>query len=271
MRDALHRHHVLHRPLHPVHRVNRLLAEMIAGKPGVVIPHAKLLLQRRDVLGARTIPEEARVVGGVHRREVADVAVVNLLVERALRRAVAPAKARADGEVLLLGLGHAFHDGADARRVGGHRLLHEHVLAGGDGGFHVQRAEAGRRCENHHVAAAVEDGLVGVEPDELVLVLDLHAGAEVGVALHVAELGIDLLGVDVGDGVNGGVLVAAQGIHRRLAAATAAADQADANLVAGRCCGGLRAENAGSRDDSAERGDGGSFQELATRGLTGFG
>ena len=144
------------------------------------------------------------------------------------------------------------------------------MLAGGDGGLHVQGAESGRRRENHHVAAAVEDGLVGIQPDELVLVFDLHAGAEVGVALHVAELGIDLLGVDVADGVDGGVLVTAQGVHRRLAAAAAAADQADANLIAGRSGGGFRAENAGSRNDSTERGDGGSFQELATGGLTGF-
>ena len=46
---------------------------------------------------------------------------------------------------------------------------------GFNGGSELQRAEAGRSGENHDVDAAVEDLLVGVEPEELMGFVNLHA------------------------------------------------------------------------------------------------
>ena len=47
-----------------------------------------------------------------------------------------------------------------------HGLLHEDVLAGLDGGRVVDRAEAGRRGQEHQVDAGGDRLLVGVEADE---------------------------------------------------------------------------------------------------------
>ena len=88
-------------------------------------------------------------------------------------RAIAPAEARDDGEVLLLGLLARPEDGADARGVGGDRLLDEGV----DPLLHrvgqVQRAEVGRGGQQDHVDL-VDDVLVGVEPDVLAVRRHVH-------------------------------------------------------------------------------------------------
>jgi len=66
-------------------------------------------------------------------------------------------------------------DQADARRVDRDGLLEEDVLARLDGRLEVQRPEARGRRQDHHVDAALDHLLVGVEADERVAVVDLVA------------------------------------------------------------------------------------------------
>ena len=60
-------------------------------------------------------------------------------------------QADAHGQVLLLRLLGGGQHAAHARRVGGHRLFHEDVLAGLDGGLEMNRPETGRRGQDHQV------------------------------------------------------------------------------------------------------------------------
>ena len=75
---------------------------------------------------------------------------------------------------------HAAH----ARGIDGHRLLAEDVLAGVDGGLQVQRAEVGRRAEQHDFRVAVHHPLVAVEAGERGVVGD----AELLVELRLQPL-----------------------------------------------------------------------------------
>jgi hypothetical protein len=75
-------------------------------------------------------------------------------------------KAHADLEVISLGLLGRREHLADAGGVDGDGLLHEHVLAGLDGGLEVDRAEAGRGGEDDDVRARLEHALEAVEPGE---------------------------------------------------------------------------------------------------------
>ena len=71
-------------------------------------------------------------------------------------------------EALFLRQVNRFEHSPHARRIDGKRLLHEDVDAFADGVFEVQRAEGGRRGQDHHVAGreAVDGLLVGVESQE---------------------------------------------------------------------------------------------------------
>ena len=70
-----------------------------------------------------------------------------------------------DGQLLLLGHLIGRQDPPHAGRIRGHRLLHEHMLAGCDGGFEMP-PKAGRRAEQDQIDAAGNRLLVGVEADE---------------------------------------------------------------------------------------------------------
>ena len=83
-----------------------------------------------------------------------------------------------DGQVLGLGLLGGGQDGPDAGAVDGDGLLAEEVLAGGDGGLDVLRAEAGRGGQDHQIDARVDHLPVGVEADEAAIVGDLDLVAE---------------------------------------------------------------------------------------------
>src|SRR5258708_39106985 len=64
---------------------------------------------------------------------------------------------------------HRVQSRAIAHNVGPQRLFCEYMLVGCDRGFYVERAEAGRRCQEHHVNSAVEHLEIGVEPNEHVV------------------------------------------------------------------------------------------------------
>ena len=78
-------------------------------------------------------------------------------------------QADADGQVLLLGFFGRGQNHPHAGAVDGDRLFHEDVLAGLDGRLEMDRAEAGRRGQDHQVGTGVDRLLIGVEADELPL------------------------------------------------------------------------------------------------------
>jgi len=102
------------------------------------------------------------------RIDIADRAVVDALDHLLAGLGVPPHKPRTDLESLLLGFLGGFQQPAHAGRVGGERLLHEHVDALLHRVFEMRRAEGGKGREQHHVARtqAVDGLLVGVEAQE---------------------------------------------------------------------------------------------------------
>ncbi len=83
-------------------------------------------------------------------------------------------QADADFQILLLGFFDVRQHFADAGGIGGDGLFHEDVLAGFDGGFKMNRTETRRRGQNHQIYVAVDQLLIGVEPDEFVVIIDGH-------------------------------------------------------------------------------------------------
>ena len=80
-------------------------------------------------------------------------AVVNALDRFLEPVVVAQAEARDDRQVFRLRLFADFQHAAHAGGIDGDRLLGEDVLARGDRGLQMQRAELRRRAEQHDVAA----------------------------------------------------------------------------------------------------------------------
>ena len=97
---------------------------------------------------SRLEPEDALVPVAAPADDVADVAVVDALHRFEVAGLVAALGAGHDRQVLLLGLLGGGQHLADAGAVDADRLLGEDVLAGGDGGFEVDRPEAGRRRQD---------------------------------------------------------------------------------------------------------------------------
>jgi len=175
--------------------------------------------------------------------------------------------AAANLEVLLLGpLARPDHP-LQAARIGGERLLHEHVDASLDGVVEVDLAECRVRREQRHVAGAgaeAIDGLpVGVEAQELPLGRDIDL---VGMPLaerlvRSAELVLEQVGHGIQLGLPAGDR---QGVSHRAAPAVAAADdrQPDRAILLGMHRRDGHACQRGTRGDLPAQ-----LQELPTRGL----
>ncbi len=106
--------------------------------------------------------------------------------------------------------------------------------------------EVRRAGDHHHVDAALDHLLVGVETDERVRVVHHEL-----VGVHLLQLrpgSLDPLGEDVGHGHQAHVLAGVHGVGGRSAAPAAAADQPDLDHVA---AGGMDA--AGQRQNSISR------------------
>ena len=80
--------------------------------------------------------------------------------------AVSPAEAGHQRQIFLLRQLRGFEHVADAGRVHGDRLFAEHVFVGVDAGAKMHGPETGRRGEQHHVHAAVDQLLIGVQAEE---------------------------------------------------------------------------------------------------------
>ena len=161
---------------------------------------------------------------------VADRAVVNPFDRLAHARVGSPAEARSKAEVLLLGFLGGGHRYLHARRVDAVRFLAKDVLAGIDGGLQECRMEVRGNGNQHHVDAALDQVLVGVETDKGMIVVDRHLG---GVrCLQSLAAALKMVGKKVGQGDQAHVLAGVHGVGRRPAASPAAADQANLDRVA---------------------------------------
>ena len=96
-------------------------------------------------------------------------AVVNAADEFAEAIGASQAESGDDREVFLLRLRARGQDAPHAGGIDGHRFFGEDVQPGRDGRLQVHRTEMRRRGQEHHVHAAGNQLLIGVEADELPL------------------------------------------------------------------------------------------------------
>ena len=166
----------LHRPLilHPADFVDLVdveIAEQPAARPQEAVE--VLDLEFELILSFGLPLREASRHGPVHpvsshADEVADLAVLNSLVELLPTAAVANHQTDGALQILLIGLLGQFEHLLARRAVGHHRLFHEDVQALVDGVLVMNPAECQRRREDRDVARLqrVHRILVGVEADE---------------------------------------------------------------------------------------------------------
>ncbi len=247
-----------HPPVDDVQVVNVLLDDVIAGEPGVVQPVAQLVLHVAPVRLPGLVPEPALVPVRACRDDVADRAVLHALHGFQVRGMVAALRAGDDPEAFLLRELRGGDHGLVARGIDAHRLLGEHVLARLDGGLEVHRPEARRGCEDHVVRVAGNHLLEGVPARELAILGDRGAVAEL---LQVLQAVGEAIREEVACGHEADAHGRVQRVLDRAGAATAAADDADADLVAaGRPC----ARDVRGRGERAAHHDRGArLQEVA--------
>ena len=225
------------RPVRHVEVVNVLLHDVVAGEPGEVEPVPDLPLDIGPFGPALMHPESALVPVDLARHDVADRAVVNALHHGLIPDVVTTLRPGYDRETLLrrtLGRGD---DGTDARRIHGHRLLHEDMLASLDRGREVLRAKRGRRGEQDEIHLARDHPTIGVESHEAAGVLHANLRLERGIfGDHAGEvlatLG-DMVGEQIAERDKLDVLGGGEAVLGRAGAAAAATDQADADLLVG--------------------------------------
>jgi len=268
------------RPADHVDVVDVLLDDVVAAGPAPGVPVIDLPLDIGHALLAFAVMGDGSAAPvALAAREVADGAVVDAFEVLLPAGAVAALRAGHDGEFLLVRFVGGLADLVVAPGVDADGLLHEDVLALGDGLAEVVRAEAGRGGGHDVIHAGGDDLLVVVEPAEAVVLVggdgvghlvlfapvrDPLPGALGAVFPQVAEgHDLHLLAYDLG-----GFEVVAD----RPVGAAAAADEAHLEDVA---AGGVG--HAGAQAGCHRRGAGGgtAFQEGPTRntlvGGTAFG
>ncbi len=254
-RRATERRFVALRPRDLIDAVHGLLHQTVAAEPLEVVPVGDLPLHvahaSRTRAGRRHRLHGTGVIGGVIRDDVADRARFQLVERGDDVVAIAPAKTGHQREVLLLGklgrLQHVTH----AERIHGDGLFAEYMLACFNAGAQMPRPETRRRGQDHHVHAAIDHLLIGIEPEKNILRLHLHLGAA---GFHqLIQAFIDALLRDVGHRGQLGEIVGLHGLRRGSSAPATAAHQADLNRVGRR----LRADQRGK-----SRGKSGSARGL---------
>jgi len=166
--------------------------------------------------------------------EVADFAILDALVELLHVAAMARHEANADFEVLFHGLFGEGEQATGAWAVARERLFHENVEAFFDGVLEVDPTEGERGGEDGDVAFAesVDGAFEGVEAEEFVVV-HFNVAADFGVAFEAGEGGVEFVFEDVSHGDEfGAAFLDGEGVFGGAAAASAAADKGDFDLVA---------------------------------------
>ena len=136
----------------------------------------------------------------------------------------------ADFQVFLLGFLRGGQHLADTLAVDGHRLLHKNIFALLDRLGKMDRSEARRSRQDYHVGHA--DGFfVGIETDELVLVL--HVRLQAVIFLQPLEAAVHAILEGIGHGDELDVARRAEGLVGRSGATAAAADQRHLDRVTG--------------------------------------
>jgi hypothetical protein len=167
-----------------------------------------------------------------------------------------------DFPVLLVGQLVGFHHAAVARGIDADRLFHEHVFAGLDRRLVLHGAKAGWSRQQHQVHLGGDGVLVGLQTYENAILGDVHP---IGVARPQSlQGGSGPVLEGVGHGEQLEVVRHVQTVGCGPAAASAASDQGDLNLVA---AGGVRAAGRAQRAGRHSPGHRqcGTLQEVPSR------
>ena len=170
--DAAHRRLVVHRPRDLVDAVDRLLHQAVAAQPHEVVPVADLPLDVAHAggprAGRRHRLHRVGVVGGVVGHQLADRAVLHLLEGVLDHVVVAPAEA---GDQRSGSSARAFSVVSSTERTPGASVAigfsQNTCLLASMQAARCMRAEARRRGQQHHVHAAVDHLLEGVQAQVL--------------------------------------------------------------------------------------------------------
>ena len=231
---------------------------------------AQLPLDIAQTLGLRGVGGEgAHRTGEVGAHEAGDPAhftAVGLGEADPVGRAVAPAVAVLDGELLLVRDLGGLHQVMNPRHVDGHGFLSEDVLAGLDALAKHHGAVSRGSGHQDHVHVGGGQFLEGVEPGELAVLGDLHALLAEG-GPQGLERALDFLGEGVGHGPELHLVVGFQGLGGSTRSASAASDQAHLDGVAAADLGAADVREAS--DGGGSRGGGGGLYEVASGGVGG--
>lgn len=123
----------------------------------------------------------------------------------------------------------------------------------------MHRPETGRRAEDDNINARIDELLIGVKAKELAVFVDLQAAGD----FLFAESGqgiVDTRLVDIGDGVELGVIVGMEGLGSGSSAPASGTNEADLDCVGD----GLAGNDGRKASDNACCHGAGSFQKLST-------
>ena len=234
----------------------------------MVIPAADHPLEIR--LRVRAIPfrvavHSARIVARINREDVANLASVNALIGFLVCLRPAPHKAIHEREIFLLRLLHTLDHRAHAGRIHRHRLLAKDVLARIHRRLDVQRTEARRRREKHHIHAAVDHFLIRVEAVEFPLLGHVKlVRLLLELRLQHLQRRVNLVAENIAHRPQLHVAVRLERLRCRARAAPAAADEADLDLILREVGSAHVFRNDDRRRD---RESAGGFQKITTGGV----
>ncbi len=180
--------------------MDRLLDDVIAREPAVVVPVAHLVLHVGSAFGVSLarVPNSVRVVGRLDRDDVADLAVEHLLHRLAARAVVPPAESVDQTEILGLGVLACLNIFAQTGPVDGHRFLDERVHSLFDGVGQMNGPKMRRRGQDYEIDL-VDHVLECVEAGVLAILGNIDAAADL-FAFELGDTVVDPIGERVGHG-----------------------------------------------------------------------
>jgi len=238
-------------PVQHVDVVDVLLADLVAGEPGEVIPVVTLPFELAEAFLVAAEPDAAAVPVALAAGQLADGTVVDALHQLDAGELVTPLRAADDRQAFLFGDAGGLHDFAAAGHVGRYGLLGEDVLAGVDGREHLPPAKGRGRRHQQQVRLAPGQLLVTVEAPEHVVVVDLDATLELLVPRDPVAGASDLVLKQVGQGDDLNARVGLEALAQGAVASSATAEQPDLNLARTLSVGGLTERRGHGTDSDA--------------------